>query len=180
MAIWECMPASPPDPVMSPPAREYVEFGKLKRTITLEWACARRRMAEKEGGANVVDEEEEEDDEVDKIMQEARAKAEAMNGVRSQPSHLHLHHLHKRGGSSDAPMQAKRKLERSMSWDTGDVRRSVKRANNSTPLVPSGLRRTESHSHHPSMPNATLEDDDIMRAALALCGLGRGRGEGAA
>ncbi|KAJ8076783.1 hypothetical protein PM082_001206 [Marasmius tenuissimus] len=172
MPIWECMPASPPIPVESPPAREFVEFGKLKRSITLEWACARRRMAEKEGGATMPDEEEEEDDEVDRIMQEkARAKA--------QPAHRQPHHTHTRGGSASIPTQTKRKLERSMTWDMGDVRRSAKRANNSTPLVPSGLRRTESHSHHhhPTTPATPEDDDDIMRAALALCGLGRGRGE---
>ncbi|KAK7464142.1 hypothetical protein VKT23_006306 [Stygiomarasmius scandens] len=49
--IWESMPSSPPVPFTSPPARDFVEFGKLNRTRTLEWACARQRLAGKEGGS---------------------------------------------------------------------------------------------------------------------------------
>jgi hypothetical protein len=42
------MPSSPLGPHFSPPAREFVEFGKEQRTRTLEWACARRRLAGKD------------------------------------------------------------------------------------------------------------------------------------
>ncbi|CAK5262272.1 unnamed protein product, partial [Mycena citricolor] len=48
--LWENMPSSPVGPDFSPPAREFVEFGherKHERRRTLEWACARSRMAEK-------------------------------------------------------------------------------------------------------------------------------------
>ncbi|KAJ7220499.1 homeodomain transcription factor [Mycena pura] len=44
--LWENMPSSPIGPQFSPPAREFVEFGKEQRTRTLEWACARRRLAD--------------------------------------------------------------------------------------------------------------------------------------
>lgn len=42
------MPSSPIGPPSSPLARDYVEFGQGKRTQTLEWACARRRLAGKD------------------------------------------------------------------------------------------------------------------------------------
>lgn len=45
--LWENMPSSPVGPQFSPSAREYVEFGQDKRTRTLEWACARRRLTGK-------------------------------------------------------------------------------------------------------------------------------------
>ncbi|KAJ6567704.1 homeodomain transcription factor, partial [Mycena vulgaris] len=45
--LWENMPSSPVGPQFSPPARDFVEFGQDQRTRTLEWACARRRLAGK-------------------------------------------------------------------------------------------------------------------------------------
>lgn len=45
--LWENMPSSPLGPQFSPPARDFVEFGQDQRTRTLEWACARRRLAGK-------------------------------------------------------------------------------------------------------------------------------------
>ncbi|KAJ4470954.1 homeodomain transcription factor [Lentinula aciculospora] len=56
--IWEAMPSSPSFPVTSPPAKDYVEFGKLTRTRTLEWACARRRLAAKSGDSLAEDDDE--------------------------------------------------------------------------------------------------------------------------
>ncbi|EKM84246.1 hypothetical protein AGABI1DRAFT_110805 [Agaricus bisporus var. burnettii JB137-S8] len=44
---WDNMPSSPIVDPNSPPAREFVEFGKKRRT--LEWACAAARLAEKDG-----------------------------------------------------------------------------------------------------------------------------------
>ncbi|CAK5280550.1 unnamed protein product [Mycena citricolor] len=46
--IWANMASSPIGP-MSPVADDYVEFGRVQQTRKLEWACARRRLAEKEG-----------------------------------------------------------------------------------------------------------------------------------
>ncbi|KAJ7225461.1 hypothetical protein GGX14DRAFT_638897, partial [Mycena pura] len=54
--LWENMassPIAPLAPLSSPLAREYVEFGRERRTRTLEWACARRRLAEKDGEVDV-------------------------------------------------------------------------------------------------------------------------------
>ncbi len=47
-SLWDNMPSSPALPPNSPPPKEFVEFGKLTRTRTLEWACARSRLVEKE------------------------------------------------------------------------------------------------------------------------------------
>ncbi|KAJ6466945.1 homeodomain transcription factor [Mycena sanguinolenta] len=47
--LWENMASSPLGPQFSPPAHDYVEFGKDQRTRTLEWACARRRLKGKAG-----------------------------------------------------------------------------------------------------------------------------------
>ncbi|KIY66578.1 hypothetical protein CYLTODRAFT_491356 [Cylindrobasidium torrendii FP15055 ss-10] len=46
-SLYDNMPSSPIAP-SSPPPREYVAFGRVKRSITLEWACARSRLVEKE------------------------------------------------------------------------------------------------------------------------------------
>ncbi|KAJ7705332.1 hypothetical protein B0H17DRAFT_1326177 [Mycena rosella] len=45
--LWENMPSSPVGPQFSPPARDFVDFGHDQRTFSLEWACARRRLAGK-------------------------------------------------------------------------------------------------------------------------------------
>ncbi|KAF9012801.1 hypothetical protein BDZ89DRAFT_1167272 [Hymenopellis radicata] len=47
-SLWDNMPSSPALPPNSPPPKEFVEFGKLTRTRTLEWACARSRLVDKE------------------------------------------------------------------------------------------------------------------------------------
>ncbi|KAK0465967.1 homeodomain transcription factor [Desarmillaria tabescens] len=70
-SLWDNMPSSPPAPPTSPPEKEYVAFGKLTRRHTLEWACARRRMAEKERGT--ADDGEETDDATDEAITPPRA-----------------------------------------------------------------------------------------------------------
>ncbi|KAJ7783850.1 homeodomain transcription factor [Mycena maculata] len=46
--LWANMTSSPLGPHSSPLARDYVEFGQGQGTHTLEWACARRRLAGKD------------------------------------------------------------------------------------------------------------------------------------
>jgi len=53
-AIWDNMPSSPLVPPISPPAREFIELGgkNTKTRRTLEWACAAARLADKDGYAS--------------------------------------------------------------------------------------------------------------------------------
>jgi len=117
--LWDNMLSSPLAPPTSPPAREYVEFGKNQRTRTLEWACAAARLAEKDGGVHSRDEGEmldlgeETEDDIDEAITPA------------------------------------------CTWEGGDTRWTTE----------PGGRMTVLHKG--------VQDDDMMRAALALCGLGR-------
>ncbi|KAK0185172.1 homeodomain transcription factor [Armillaria mellea] len=110
-SLWDNMPSSPPAPPTSPPEKEYVAFGKLTRRHTLEWACARRRMAEKERGP--ADDGDETDDPTDEAITPPRV------------------------------------------WSANDPRRTK---------GPGGSVVARRHAE---------PDDDMLRAALALCRLGR-------
>ncbi|KJA28391.1 hypothetical protein HYPSUDRAFT_51216 [Hypholoma sublateritium FD-334 SS-4] len=51
--IWDAMLSSPLAPPISPPAREFIDFGNNAKTRrTLEWACAAARVADKDGYAS--------------------------------------------------------------------------------------------------------------------------------
>lgn len=115
--IWEAMPSSPPVSMMSPPAKDFVEFGKLTRTRTLEWACAKRRLGIKSG-----DREEDEDATI----------------VLHKP-------IFSRTSSSTSTASAVSEKENDRQWGIDSV-------GNVYPDV----------------------EEDMLKAALALCGLGRG------
>ncbi|KAJ7589547.1 homeodomain transcription factor [Mycena floridula] len=116
-ALWDMMPSSPIAPT-SPPARAFVEFGKLKRSHTLEWACARERLNIKESG----DSREDEDD----------SDFEVVPVVTRPPVESH-------------------------SWASGDVKWS---------MTPGGRMK---------VLNKGIQDDELLGAALALCGLSGSR-----
>lgn len=104
-ALYDHMPSSPIAPSNSPLARQYVEFGKLKKSRTLEWACARQRLN---------GHEEDSDDGTDEAV-------------------------------TPPPRTA----------TPGDVKWTMT----------AGGRMTVLHNG--------VQDDEMLRAALALCGLGR-------
>ncbi|ETW86636.1 hypothetical protein HETIRDRAFT_431289 [Heterobasidion irregulare TC 32-1] len=112
-SLWDNMPSSPLAPP-SPPAREYVEFGKNKRTRTLEWACAAARLADKEKGRAKMSKVEDGDETEEEDPQEAITPMGSLTGI--DPS-----------------------------WE----------------------KKKESQNQ-----DATV-NDDVMTAALVLCGLGR-------
>ncbi|TFK42077.1 hypothetical protein BDQ12DRAFT_710389 [Crucibulum laeve] len=140
-AIWDNMPSSPLGPPVSPPAREYVEFPKSRRT--LEWACAAARLADKEG----------------------------IIPSKSHGGHQHRRHQHQSRGRTKERSRGDDQMDMDVTddeleeaitptstWGREDPRWTVEpggayRASN---LFPKGV-----------------EDDDMMKAALALCGLGR-------
>ncbi|KAJ3995589.1 homeodomain transcription factor [Lentinula boryana] len=121
--IWEAMPSSPPFPVLSPSTRDYVEFGELTRTRTLEWACARRRLAAKSG-----DSLEEDDDGNHTITLRKPVLT--------------------RSDSSTSPVFSMSEKENRMRREVGH---DVEPVGNVYPGV----------------------EEDMLKAALALCGLGR-------
>jgi hypothetical protein len=117
--IWENMPSSPIAPPFSPPSREYVEFGKSKRTKrTLEWACAAARLADKQdAGVSGRCDKPEDSDSTDDEVHEAI----------TPPS----------------------------TWGKDDS------------------RWTMENGTYMTMLHKAVEDEETMKAALALCGLGR-------
>jgi len=107
------MPSSPIAPPFSPPSREYVEFGKSKRTKrTLEWACAAARLADKDGA-----------------------------GV---STHV--------GVSDSTDDEADEAITPPSTWGEGDTRWTTK---------------------HGTVLHKAVQDEEMMKAVLALCGLGR-------
>lgn len=118
-SVWDNMPSSPIAPPFSPPSKEYVEYGKSKRTKrTLEWACAAARLADKQGsGVSVSRNEQEDSDSTEDEVHEAI----------TPPS----------------------------TWGKGD----------------SGW--TTGHNTQMTIVHKAVQDDEMMKAALALCGLGR-------
>ncbi|KAF5311734.1 hypothetical protein D9758_018944 [Tetrapyrgos nigripes] len=211
--IWESMPSSPPVPFTSPPAREFVEFGKLTRTKTLEWACARQRMAGKDKEAGSVDighDQEEDDDEVElRIMRKERKESSSKRSKHHKHDHNHRHHEHRdhsdrrhssshssRLKSNSLSSSSTSKPRRYRSASEGDDakkalqkayhgdRKSLSRASSSSVSAASASVSGE-YDHGQTQNSMTMsrqgstavgmamdEDDDVMRAALALCGLG--------
>lgn len=110
------MPSSPLAP-MSPPAKDFVEFGKLTRTHTLEWACAKRRLVVKSGDSG-------EDEDATIVLQKP---------------------ILSRTNSSASTASTASKKENRGKWGIDSV-------GNVYPDV----------------------EEDTLKAALALCGLGRG------
>ncbi|KAJ8469902.1 hypothetical protein ONZ45_g16737 [Pleurotus djamor] len=127
--LWDNMPSSPAAPPFSPPARDYVEFGRTQQKRTLEWACAAARLAEKDGLKLKRHKDEEEDDDTDIEVHEAI----------TPPGTL---------GAADRK------------WDSfiSGSGRSLKSLN-----IASMKASTKQEEDH----------DEVMKAALALCGLGQ-------
>ncbi|THH13501.1 hypothetical protein EW146_g6724 [Bondarzewia mesenterica] len=111
---------APPRTPSPPPAREYVEFGKNKRTRTLEWACAAARLAGKEKGSSLMLKETDGEETEEEDPQEAITPMGSLAG----PDLL---------------------------WRKKDEKRSLAGGGG----------------------EGEVEDDEVMTAALVLCGLGR-------
>ncbi|KDQ31497.1 hypothetical protein PLEOSDRAFT_1075550 [Pleurotus ostreatus PC15] len=123
--LWDNMPSSPVAPPFSPPARDYVEFGRAQRKRTLEWACAAARLAEKDGVKLHAGDADDTDDELHEAV--------------TPPSTL----------------------------GAGDLRWNIETGKSLKPMKLHGVQIREAGKEEPA------QDDDMMRAALALCGLGR-------
>lgn len=137
------MPSSPVTDPISPPAREFVEFGKKRRT--LEWACAAARLAEKDGARPLS---------VDPITV-SRASSRTRTRER-QPSKLDLEITDDEEDQLVTPPGT---------WGDGDRRWT------SDPRGSGAIVSFPPPNHHESSSKHIEDDDEIMKAALALCGL---------
>ncbi|KAG5642395.1 hypothetical protein DXG03_002853 [Asterophora parasitica] len=140
-SLWDNMPSSPIAAPFSPPLRDYVEFGKSKRT--LEWACAAARLSSSDrhahaGGSRPRRGSKEK--ERDRAWRERERE-------RAREQH--------RGDLTDEDMDEA--ITPPCTLAGGDVKWTVEPGGGiSTKAVPSGV-----------------DDDDMMKAALTLCGLGK-------
>lgn len=154
------MPSSPITSPFSPPPLEYVELAKNQRVRrSLEWACAAARLAEKEGVSLPSSHSRRTKTKEHRIHQRDRHR-------RHHGRHDHQHR-HKRPPKADADLTEDESDEflptPTGSW-INDEDRWV--------ACPDGAIQV---AVPPTAPKSSQEtrEDDIMRAALALCGLGR-------
>ena len=160
-AIWENMPSSPLAPPVSPPPQEFIDFGKNTRTRrTLEWACAAARVAEKDNSHS----------------------SEMNFGLDTSSSTLKTSGRSRGGGGRTIRNHN----------GTGNDRTRQEYEEGSSAM---DVELTEDEDHEAITPPSTwgkgdlrwipgeeggasnlpkgVDDDDMFKAALALCGLGR-------
>lgn len=157
------MPSSPIASPVSPPPLEYVELAKNQRVRrSLEWACAAARLAEKEGVSLANSHSRRTRTKEHRIHQYRHRRH---NGCHDQQQHPH--HRHKRPPKADTDLTEDESDELvptpTGSWINDDDRWVARPDGAIQAAVP------------PTAPKSSQEtrEDDIMRAALALCGLGR-------
>ena len=171
-SLWENMPSSPLAPPASPPARDLVEF--LGGSRTLEWACAAARLAEKEGRrrprARERDLDYDQSRDRGKDSERDRDKGDAgLAGAGYDTEEDDVEAVTPEGslGASDAAR-----------WH-GQGARIRPRPPLAFAPAPDSVPEGESGkwaSCGDSVTKDVPQDEDMMRAALALCGLGRRSG----
>ena len=158
-AIWENMPSSPLAPPLSPPSREFIDFGKNTRTRrTLEWACAAARVAEKDGHPSEMN--------CGSSISSSTLKAGGSSRgrtIRREQSH--------NGNASDRPRREPGDGS-AMDVDLTDEEDHEAITPPST-WGKGDLRWTPAEGGAVSNLPKGVDDDDMFKAALALCGLGR-------
>ncbi|KAF8971805.1 hypothetical protein BDZ97DRAFT_1753051 [Flammula alnicola] len=163
-AIWDNMPSSPLAPPISPPAREFIDFGKNPKTRrTLEWACAAARLADKDGGLFVLSGQRQDGPTAEEPYPHGKERERQRKEGPSSSS---------RSGSSNMDVdltdeEDEEAITPPSTWGKEDRRWTTSAEENNHSLM--------------AMTNATVtgvlpkgvDDDDMFKAALALCGLGR-------
>ncbi|KAH9486115.1 Homeobox protein ANF-1 [Psilocybe cubensis] len=219
-AIWDNMPSSPLAPPISPPAREFIDFGKNARTRrTLEWACAAARLVDKDGYASGMSAGfgagggsggmyASSSAPAAPVRPRARTVSREKMRVRAGPSQHHQsHYSYSRdpnGAASDS-ISSSRSRERDTyapahthsyvrsrdtdmdltdeedheaitppsTWGKDDRRWTPAGAGEGRPTSLLAMTEAAKGGMSPRDIRARVDDDDMFRAALALCGLGR-------
>ncbi|THU97407.1 hypothetical protein K435DRAFT_796532 [Dendrothele bispora CBS 962.96] len=169
-SIWESMPSSPPIPLTSPPARDFVEFGKLKRSRTLEWACARQRLAGKESGGKGWDDEDLEMMELPPLNERPFKKSKSHHNLYHH-SHHHHHSSAHRSSSSSSKSKSSTNKSTSTSKPSGASKSSSSRHHHrSTAVSASASASAVASSKHkskfsrPRLHRSVSEGDDAKKA----------------
>ncbi|KAF9486598.1 homeobox-domain-containing protein [Pholiota conissans] len=189
--IWDNMPSSPLAPPISPPAREFIDFGKNGKTRrTLEWACAAARLADKDGYASGMT----------SGFSSSSAHgswSERDRDVGASSSSLSLAHIsskgrtvHQQRGHTHTASRSPPRREGS-SGSMMDVDLTDEEDEDHEAITPPSTWGKDDRRWRPTggegnpslmaMTSATVtgvlpkgvDDDDMLKAALALCGLGR-------
>ena len=157
--IWENMPSSPLSAPVSPPSREFIDFGKNTRTRrTLEWACAAARVAEKNGHSS----------EMNTVPDTSSSRLKTSNKSRGRT--IRREHSHN-GTGNDRPRQ---EYEEGSAMDAELTEEEDHEAITPPSTWGKGdLRWTPAKDGATSNLPKGVDDDDMFKAALALCGLGR-------
>ena len=150
-SLWDNMPSSPLAPPASPPSRDLIEFMGSR---TLEWACAAARLAGKEG-----------------------------RRLPSDPNHGHDRDggggEGELGGGDDTEEDDVEAVTPEGSLGASDVARwhgAQARPRPRLVFTPAPNSVPEGKKWPDELGKDVPQDEDMMRAALALCGLGRRSG----
>lgn len=170
------MPSSPLAPPASPPARDLVEFMGMGGSRKLEWACAAARLAGKEGRRRPRAHE----GEVEHGCEGDRDRTREREGERERSRHR----SRDKDGDGEGELTEEDDVEAvtpegslgasdAARWQGhGSQRPRPRLAFTSCPAGAEG----ELHSYEERPSKEVQQDEDMMRAALALCGLGRRSG----
>ncbi|KAK2464891.1 hypothetical protein APHAL10511_002967 [Amanita phalloides] len=174
--LWDNMPSSPITSPISPPPLEYLELAKNQRVKrTLEWACAAARLAEKEGIS---------------VSSFSHPQPPRMRAKAHQHRHHRLHHQHQDHILARAQAQAATQAQcRHNHPAKTDADLTEEESDELVTPPGSWVQEEDQWIARPdgAMQAAVVsvaaskctsqgvraQEDDVMRAALALCGLGR-------
>ncbi|KAF8204106.1 homeodomain transcription factor [Pholiota molesta] len=177
-AIWDNMPSSPLAPPISPPAREFIDFGKNAKTRrTLEWACAAARLADKDSYASGMSTGYAASSQSGPSTSGRSLARSSSKGrtVHKQRSRSHVARPPRREGSSGSVMDVDltdedddhEAITPPSTWGKDD-HRWQRTGGDSAPSLMAMTAATVTGV----LPKG-VDDDDMFKAALALCGLGR-------
>ena len=168
------MPSSPLVPPISPPPREFIDFGKNTRTRrTLEWACAAARVAEKDNSHSSSSPEMNFGSDT---SSSSTLKPGGRNKGRTIRNNNKEQHCHNGAGSRREYEEGSAAMDVELTddedheaitppstWSKGDLR-----------WIPAegGAGAGAGAGVMSNLPKG-VDDDDMFKAALALCGLGR-------